>query len=359
MHLFFEAFCELAPDYFVVSVEVFIECVALAVYGDDSTCTVTPSCLEWFNQVTVTQYLTKKYGLVITNADKTDKIRPYYHLTEMTFLSRGFVKEMGYWVGPLDMKRLVKPLNFCHGKRSHHWYEEPEKLTDDMVVACAAARSALDEMFFHGRKKYEALRNHCIQIVGKLGIHEAYFPTWGSRYAEFFEMKNEASTGLQLLTIPVRRDIVPLVQQCRPWFSYANRRCILFGENYSWDEKSSKVRSQPMPIELAHITRTVNGWLKTDFNQILVNEYPVGGEIPYHRDNEKGLDLSQGVASLTLIGNGTVKWENNRGRVVRTLECCPELLYYMKDEFVTDYRHCRTNHTKYTISLTFRKIIKQ
>jgi DNA replication protein DnaC len=357
--LLYDSFCELAPQYVVRNVDIFSECVCAAIYGDDVTCTVTPSVLEWFNQVSVTKYLTQKYNLTITNADKTDKIRPYYPLTEMEFLSRSFVKMDGYWVGPLSLKRLAKPLHFCHGNRAHHWYEEPDKLTDSVENACAAARSALDEMFFHGRKKYEELRKHCLDVVSKLGVVEAYFPTWHARHAEFFETEPNNNAALQVFVIPTDRSVIPIIQQSKPWITYSNRRCINFGVNYFWDQKSSENQPLPIPYELAVILNKVNKMLNTNFNQILVNAYAKGGSIPLHKDNEKGLDVEHGVASLTVTGDGVVEWINTRNERKGIVQCQPDLLYYMKNEYVKEYRHTRHSHSRYTISLTFRRILEQ
>nr|WKV33692.1 MAG: RNA-dependent RNA polymerase [Riboviria sp.] len=354
----YDAFCALAPVWYSKTVEHFVECVAAAIYGDDAGATVDPACLEFYNQVTVTKYLTETYGLVITNADKTSIIRPYYPLGEMQFISRGFKLWDGYYVGPLEMKRLIKPLNFCNGRKSHHWYMEPTKITDDLEIASAAARSALDEMFFHGKKAYENLRRHILSVVPSLGVVEVYYPPWHVKYESFFSLSSNTEQGLQVTTINVDRSIMNDLQAEKSWIKYLNRRCIHFGPRYYWDEVSKKrCEARTIPLYLQYLLKKVNEAFGTSFNEILANFYEPGGAIPYHKDNESMLDLSEGVACLTIIGDGVIEWKDKSNVTITKLNLCPNFCYYMTGEYVKEYSHSRHSHEKYTMSLTFRKII--
>lgn len=63
--------------------------VKLAVYGDDNIVAVKPDAIDWFNQVTVADFLAE-YGITYTNATKTGDVKPYISLEEMTFLKQSF-----------------------------------------------------------------------------------------------------------------------------------------------------------------------------------------------------------------------------------------------------------------------------
>lgn len=352
----YDAFCELAPSYALTTVEAFFAQVAPAVYGDDALVIVHQTIEQWFNMQTVCEYLSSTYGMVLTTADKSNERYTVKPLKDLTFLSRGFHRLDAYWIGPLEMKRLIKPLNFCAGKRSHHWFKEPDLLTDDPENAVAAARSALDEMFFYGEKEYNKLRVHCLRVVRDLGVSDMFFPSYKDAYMNFFDLNLGESQTLYLYNFPVQHSIVSRINQETGWINYGNRRCCLFGPAYSWDKKTANIQPNEIPLYMANILRQVNNLTNENFNQILVNEYRPGGCIPYHKDDEPGLDLEAGVASVTIIGDGIVSWCDVNGKLVHSELMAPGTMYHMQGKYVDTYKHKRDQHEKYTLTFTFRRV---
>nr|APG78052.1 hypothetical protein 1 [Wenzhou shrimp virus 7] len=75
--------------------------VSSVFYGDDSLCCVSDKVCEWFNQHTITHFMS------VTGHDYTDETKsgtppPYRSLSEVTFLKREFVFRESFWVAPLS-----------------------------------------------------------------------------------------------------------------------------------------------------------------------------------------------------------------------------------------------------------------
>nr|QJI53572.1 MAG: hypothetical protein 1 [Picornavirales sp.] len=356
--LLYIAFQELCPTWLKSDFATFMRLVRVAVIGDDLIVIINDMIKEWFNLQTVAEFLNKNLYLNVTPSDKSNVFYTTKPLEELDFVSRNFKQLNGYWVGPLKMERLTKPFHFCHGSRAHDWFKEQDAMTDRISEAIQAASSGLQEMFFHGEEEYERCRRHCVDVIrNNFATSEAYFPPYSTEYANLFDMPTYTNRGLYSYDFPISHEIVPKLTQYKEWIKYSNRRSLNFG-NYFWDKKS-KEKIIEMPAFLQRICERVNRTLDTSFNSCLVNEYPKNGHIPFHQDNEKMLDLEEGVACVTVIGDGEVHWaEKKDGQyfINMRLPCYPGHLYHMTGKFVKEFYHRRIGHSRYTISLTFRRI---
>ncbi|AOC55074.1 RNA-dependent RNA polymerase [Duwamo virus] len=355
----YDTFKDLAPSWVDNSLTAFFALVRIAAVGDDLFVMVNILIRDWYNLQTVAEHLTKKYGLKITPSDKSGTFYKTKPLEELDFLSRHFVKDGNYWKGPLKMERLLKPLHYCHGFRAHHWFEEPDKETDDMDTAIAAASSALQEMYFHGKEEYESLRKHIVTINSQVLCNtQEYFPPYEVEHQKYFNMQNYSEKGLYEYVFPTDHTIVSKLTKTKGWIKYRNRRSLIFG-NYHWDTKTTG-KGLDIPGYLLTLIEQVNNLLLTDFNSVLVNEYQPGGLIPWHKDDEPELDQTEGVACITIIGDGVMEWAEKKDDSMHqkiTMLCFPGHCYHMCGKYVTDYYHRRSHHERYTVSLTFRKLL--
>nr|WKV34282.1 MAG: RNA-dependent RNA polymerase [Riboviria sp.] len=350
--MLYDAWCEICPDETMRNFETFMEYVMLVIYGDDVKATVHRAA-PWFSLTNIVAFF-KKMNMVVTHADKTSEIRDFYPIENGPFLSRTFRMLNGYYIGPLEMHRLIKPLNFAMGRPGHYWFKAKNELCPQLKNCAAAARSALDEMFLHGKEKYEDLRRHCIQVCSEYGIEE-YYPPYEIAFRDFFGVVDTQNPGIMYNDFPVSKSLVAELQKERGWITYGNRRSVNFGPSYTYGRENSKFPERPIPSCLTTVLKKVNEVVKADYNSVLVNVYEPGGSIPFHKDNEPELDLNEGVACVTIIGDGMMTWKRE-GHAPIQLQCRPEFIYVMRGELVTDWSHSRSQHTRYTMSLTFRKI---
>nr|WKV34023.1 MAG: RNA-dependent RNA polymerase [Riboviria sp.] len=350
--MLYDAWCEICPDESMRNFECFMEFVALAVYGDDAKATVHRSA-RFFSLTNVVAFF-KNIGMVVTHADKESAIQDFYPIENGPFVSRTFRLFNGYYIGPLEMHRLIKPLNYAMGRPGHHWYKAKDRFCPQLEHCSAAARSALDEMFLHGRKEYEELRRHCIKVCSELGLEE-YYPPYEVAYRDYFGIPDTTNPGVMYNDFPISHELVPLLQQEKGWIIYKNRKSVNFGPGYSYGKEGSRFPPREVPQYLKTIMQRVNDVTEKDYNSVLVNAYDAGGCIPFHKDDEPELDLDAGVTCVTIIGDGLMTWRRD-GHTDITVQCCPEFIYSMQGELVTHWSHSRTQHTRYTVTLTFRKI---
>lgn len=140
-----------------VPVPPFREGVSGMNMGDDNKATVKKKYRDIYNMYSL-QRACALYGWTYTSAEK-DKIlkKPFYSLLESTFLKRNtwFDASFGHWLAKLQMKAIFKMLSFGEHSSS----------ASDVEVQRNTARSAISELFFHGREVYEEMSSKFKSII--------------------------------------------------------------------------------------------------------------------------------------------------------------------------------------------------
>jgi len=120
----------------------FTDHVSMATYGDDNVLNISPTVIEWYNQVTITKHLST-FGLTYTDEAKSGQCVPYRSLYDVNFLKRKFVKnESGVFVAPLLIETVRDMCNWVRGKQIRSATQEN-------------VQNALLEFALHGKKQYE------------------------------------------------------------------------------------------------------------------------------------------------------------------------------------------------------------
>ena len=121
---------------------------------------------------------------------------------------------------------------------------------------------------------------------------------------------------------------------------------------------------QILPSIMDDFLNVVNETLKTKFNSILVNRYENGKDyISFHRDNEKGVDPKDGVASFSLgepNSERIMTIKNNEGKKIVDIPLKIGSLVHMLEGCQKNRTHGikKQNHVKgIRISLTMRRMI--
>lgn len=85
------------------------------VYGDDDAKNISSDIISWFNQTSITRIL-KTIGLTYTDETKSESLRPYKLLEEISFLKRYFVlQEDGMYLAPMAIKNVLEITNWIKG----------------------------------------------------------------------------------------------------------------------------------------------------------------------------------------------------------------------------------------------------
>lgn len=332
----------------------FILYVQHADYGDDIFVAVVKWLLEYFNGVTVSQELTK-IGWEITSADKSKPITESIPLWDCEFMSRGFERMYGFWIGPLREAQVVKCTHYVTTTKSHKFWLDQDRIYWQGEILADMAFTCLKEMFLHGKDKFELLRNHFIEGYARLGIDQ-YVPMYEEIYNNFFGshisyQSRHPSVEENLCELGFDLPEFSLPEE-GPWTHFSSRSSLIYGAEYVYSGSSG--RSLPLEGWSEKYVNLVNKHLGKNYNSMLVNVYPPGGEIPFHKDNEKALDRQQGVACLTVEGDGVL--------VLRLKELEKYLpqrrgtLYLLEREYLERWSHGRFHHRHKTISFTFRRL---
>lgn len=156
--------------------ESFRKNVRFACYGDDIVICVASEFLEYFNAVVYAEEA-RKLDFDITDAQKTGEIRPYMHISEMSFLRRSFKRLNNVVVGPLEMTSIVKGLIWQRGGRGYDAsvtvqpngvIEFPTRIPDTNVESMMG--HAFCELALHGEKTFEEWRAILLPQMPLLGI---------------------------------------------------------------------------------------------------------------------------------------------------------------------------------------------
>lgn len=181
------AYATLNPQKEVVS---FKKHVALFTYGDDNALGVH-KLLEWYNHTAI-QRVFADIGVEYTMADKGAKSVPFINIRDISFLKRKWVwsDEVTNWLAPLDEESIIKSLTF--------WV--PSSTIDVYAQTVAVVESAINEYFFHGRKKFEEKSLFFQEVLKEspycFYVKESTFPT----YDQLIERFHKAS-GLESIAL--------------------------------------------------------------------------------------------------------------------------------------------------------------
>jgi len=152
----------------------FTDHVSMATYGDDNVLNISPTVIDWYNQVTITKQLST-FGLTYTDEAKSGLCVPYRNLSDVNFLKRKFVKnQSGAYVAPLLIGTVRDMCNWVRGKQIRAATQEN-------------VQNALLEFALHGREQYE----HEVQLlkeIFKIVKLTLRFPLY-EEYESFFALQ--------------------------------------------------------------------------------------------------------------------------------------------------------------------------
>jgi hypothetical protein len=134
--------CLLVYAWFdLIDNEHFFDNVRPVIYGDDMLAAVKVKYAALFNNNIFQTYAESVYGMEFTNAQKSDDMRPFLNLSEISFLKRNFVyrEDLQRWVAPLDKLSIMKTI--CYYLPSNEVSER-----DQIIDSCV---SAMRELYFH------------------------------------------------------------------------------------------------------------------------------------------------------------------------------------------------------------------
>lgn len=329
----------------------FLEDVAVACYGDDIVMSISKWALQFFNGLTIPSELAK-LGYEAQPADKEGDFLVSKPLKECIFLSRHFKFTSGFWIAPLQIDHLLKPTHWVHDRRSHDWYKDRHAKCRSWDIISSAYDSVLYDASLHSDAIFNKVRSACLEIYEMCGIK--YPMTKQECLSRLFGSDIRIGEVIGLSFFDLKHLINKYVHPGRPHFfkKFHNRVTIKYGVNYTYAHDLTP--SNKIPKVMQKLLDEINREFSKSYNSILVNEYPVGGEIPYHKDDEEMLDQSEGVLGLTIFGDGMVNFKQGTKHIPYLL--APGVAYLMEDKCLTDWSHSRDSHSRVTISYTFRKM---
>lgn len=329
----------------------FRELIAPAIYGDDIVMTVHGDVLQSFNGVTIPG-IVKELGYDAQPADKTDVFIAHRPLKDCIFLSRGFRYVSGFWIGPLLVDHLFKPSWFVSDRRSHFFWLTPDEMCRSADIVAASYESMLYEAALHGDDVFNLVREAALNVYKRAPIN---YPVTKREALQRIFGESIDYKVVDGLSFHKCDDIIegfsPLGRPPNN-VKFHNRTSYSYGPDYFYN--GNTVKSNKIPKKLKVILDKINLKFSKNFNSILVNEYPPGGEIPWHKDNETSLDLDHGVLGLTIMGDGVIEFKDQYKVTSFFLE--PGTAYLMEKDTLEKYQHRRIRHKYTTVSYTFRKI---
>jgi hypothetical protein len=137
----------------------FWETSAAIVLGDDNVCSTSDLYVDRFNQVTLSHYLFKTFGMVYTAGRKGEDLKPVIGLENVVFLQRRFAVKNGRDVCP------IRPESFLHSLYYVH--------TNDPKVAretlWASIELALEELSMHDEGYWSPVSDLLVEEKRRLG----------------------------------------------------------------------------------------------------------------------------------------------------------------------------------------------
>lgn len=140
--------------------------VRVYTYGDDSIPSLKSCITHVYNLASYAEYW-KQYGVVVTDANKSDVLVPILPLKDCDFLKRGFRRdeERGVWTAPLAEKSIFK--------RLHTFI--PSSVLNEHEQCGEALASSLRDYFEYGREIFDIRRLQLIEIARRCGL-ESHVP---------------------------------------------------------------------------------------------------------------------------------------------------------------------------------------
>ncbi|APG76897.1 hypothetical protein 1 [Beihai picorna-like virus 90] len=115
-------------------------------YGDDSLIGISPKIVSWFNQISITRVMAET-GHTYTDETKTESLRTYKNLSEITFLKRTFVPS------PYAKQEYLAPISRDTIEDMVMW--RTKKITNDAALA-QVVPMAVVEASLHGKEYYSS-----------------------------------------------------------------------------------------------------------------------------------------------------------------------------------------------------------
>jgi alkylated DNA repair dioxygenase AlkB len=136
----------------------------------------------------------------------------------------------------------------------------------------------------------------------------------------------------------------------------ANRRIVGFGLRYDFDQRRV-VEAQPIPGFLLPLRAKVAVFTAQPaaaFCQVLINEYPPGAGIGWHRDKSHFADIV-GV-SLLAACDFRLRKKTEKGWDRETIRIEPRSAYLLTGPVRTDWEHSIPAVSEHRYSITFRTL---
>lgn len=146
--------------------------VRTSIYGDDNMVTVRGDCLEQFNSFILRDFF-KEYNITYTAAVKHEELKKYEPLLDLSFLKQKTGMLGPYYVPLMSDEDNFETINWIR----QHEFSTPDELTE------ANCNDVLRNLFFHGRDRFNELRNHILELKPKYLLID-----YASLFTEFMGM---------------------------------------------------------------------------------------------------------------------------------------------------------------------------
>jgi hypothetical protein len=142
-------------EYPLCGPQDFYSGVRLALYGDDSTGSVSEEFPD-FNMVTISRNMAR-LGLNYTDGDKTGSVKPYITVDEVQFCSRSFRSDDGILFAPLKWESICKTVSL--------FVRSLSMSVEQQSIVCL--QECLTHLVHYGEDKYEHYRIIFERILDK------------------------------------------------------------------------------------------------------------------------------------------------------------------------------------------------
>lgn len=133
----------------------FSDTSAAVVQGDDNLVSTSNDLVGVFNQVTLSEYLSREFNMVYTAGRKGEELKPVIGIDQVVFLQRRFAVKMGHDVCPIRPESFLSSMYYVH--------------TSDAVrtkeVLMASAELALEELSMHDEKYWDMVAPKLVSIM--------------------------------------------------------------------------------------------------------------------------------------------------------------------------------------------------
>jgi hypothetical protein len=123
----------------------FSDTSAAVVQGDDNLVSTCDELVGVFNQVTLSSFLKKEFGMVYTAGRKGEDLKPVIGIDEVVFLQRRFAVKMGHDVCPIRPESFLSSMYYVHTQDAVRTKE----------VLLSSAENALEELSMHDEKYWD------------------------------------------------------------------------------------------------------------------------------------------------------------------------------------------------------------